>query len=56
MRLRHARMWVGLLLVAVMLLLGCQAETDFDTTPAGGTGTTEGVTGTTGGVTGTTGY
>jgi hypothetical protein len=39
MPLRDARMWLGMLMAAV-LLLGCQAETDFDTTPAGGTETT----------------
>jgi hypothetical protein len=46
MQLRDARIWVGLL-VAVVLLFGCQAETDFDTTPAGGTETTQGGTATT---------
>jgi hypothetical protein len=32
-------MWLGLLMAAV-LLVGCQAETDFDTVPEGGTETT----------------
>ena len=39
MGLRDPRLWIGLLMAAV-LLVGCQAETDFDTVPEGGTETT----------------
>ena len=36
---RDPRLWIGLLMAA-MLLVGCQAETDLDTVPEGGTETT----------------
>ncbi|MGH8935914.1 MAG: hypothetical protein ACRDXD_06575 [Acidimicrobiia bacterium] len=41
MRLRDARMWVGLLLLTILPLVGCQqGETDFDNLPEEGTDTT----------------